>query len=352
MSTYNTAFTSDNIAGVSPQVLEAMARCNVGQADPYGRDACTMQAEKMLSDVFEKDARVFFVTTGTAANCLSLSALTPPWGAVLCHHEGHINHDECGAPEFFNSGARVLTLDGANSKIDPEALKWGVKHRVGDIHSSQPAAVSLTQATESGSVYSLDELCMLGAITKNHGLRMHMDGARFANALVTLNCSPAEMTWKCGVDIVSFGATKNGTMSSEAIVVFDKKIAQEMSFRIKRSGQLGSKMRFMAAQMLGYLENDLWLNNARQSNAMAELLKRGLETIPQISVLGSPQTNIIFCKMPKDCADRLLAQGFSFYHGKWEKDVIRLVTSFATTEQDIQYFLSAVNQAVGYAEAV
>lgn len=352
MTTYNTAFTSDNIAGVSPQVLEAMARCNVGQADPYGRDECSNRAEKMLSDVFERDVRVFFVTTGTAANCLSLSALTPPWGAVLCHHEGHINHDECGAPEFFNSGARVLTLDGADSKIDPEALKWGVKHRLGDMHSSQPTTVSLTQATESGTIYTLDDICRLGAITKNSGLRMHMDGARFANALVALNCSPAEMTWKCGVDILSFGATKNGTMSAEAIVVFDKTIAQEMSFRRKRSGHLGSKMRFMAAQMLGYLEDDLWLKNARQANAMAAMLKNGLAKLPQISLIGSPQANIIFCKMPKYCIDRLLAQGFRFYHDRWEPNVVRFVTSFATTEQDIQHFLSSVYQAVEYEKAV
>lgn len=352
MSTYNTAFTSDNIAGVSPQVLEAMARCNNGQADPYGRDECSKQAEQMLSDVFEKDVSVFFVTTGTAANCLSLSALTPPWGAVLCHHDGHINHDECGAPEFFNSGARVLTLDGADSKIDPEALKWGVRHRVGDMHSSQPASVSLTQATETGTIYSVDEILRIGAITKNSGLRMHMDGARFANALVALGCSPAEMTWRCGVDMLSFGATKNGTMSAEAIIVFDKTLAHEMAFRVKRSGQLGSKMRFMAAQMLGYLENDLWLKNARQANAMAAMLKNGLEKISQISIIGSPQANIIFCNMPQYCIDRLLEQGFSFYHDRWEPGVVRFVTSFATTEQDIQHFLSAVHQAACFAKAV
>ena len=338
------AFTSDNMAGASPRIIEAVADAAVGQVLPYGNDPFTARARGRISEIFERDVDVFPVTTGSAANGLSLAALTPPWGSVLCHPDSHINHDECGAPEFFTNGAKLVAVPGAESKIDPEALRAAVRRRTGDVHSVQPSAVSISQATESGSVYTLEEIRRLSAVAREAGLRVHMDGARFANALAHLGATAAEMTWKAGIDILSFGATKNGAMTADAIVSFDPALAAEIAFRAKRAGQLASKMRFHAAQIDAYLTDGLWLDNARQANAMATRLGDGLTAIPGAGLLAAPQANILFCRLPRPVTEGLLAEGYTFYHDRWEPGTVRFVTAFSHNADDIDQLLDAVRR--------
>lgn len=342
-------FSSDNIAGASPEILAALAAAGHGQAQPYGADEGSAQVRRQLADMFERQVDVLLVPTGTAANSLSLSALTPPWGSVLCHAQSHIANDECGAPEFFTGGARLTLLGGADAKIDPAQLAVEARRKAGDVHSMQPSCVSVTQATETGGVYTLDELRAIGAVCRDAGLPLHMDGARFANALVSLDCSPAEMTWKAGVTALSFGATKNGALGVEAIVLFDPAPAKALAFRRKRGGHLFSKMRLLSAQMQAYLDGDLWLRNARQANAMARRLAAGMEGLPGVALQGRADANILFCRLPAAAIDSLLAQGFGFYHDRWGPGIVRLVTSFATREQDVDHFLSALRAAVARA---
>lgn len=343
-------FTSDNIAGVSPEIIEALVACNAGQAAPYGNDALSRQLERRVSEIFEHEASVFLVSTGSAANALSLAAMTPPWGSVLSHAEAHINRDECGAPEFFTDGAKLVQIGGESAKLDLVALKIQSTRMVGDVHSVQPSCVSISQATEVGSVYSLDEIEAIGAICRSSGLGLHMDGSRFANALVTLGCSPAEMTWKRGVDALSLGATKNGTFGVDAIVSFRKELAPALAFRRKRAGQLNSKMRFFSAQIEAYLADDLWLRNARQANAMAKALAAGLDPIPGAEIQGEPEANILFCRMSRSLVEGLLAEGFGFYHDRWEPGIVRFVTSFATTPEDVNDLLAAAKRLAGQRE--
>ncbi|RMB79759.1 low specificity L-threonine aldolase [Streptomyces shenzhenensis] len=337
-------FSSDNTAPTSPEILEAVARAASGPALPYGADAYTADVNRQLSEIFERDVDVLLVSTGTAANALSLAALTPPWGSVLCHRDSHINHDECGAPEFYTAGAKLVLLGGGDAKIDPGELRTAVGHMAGDKHSAQPSAVSVTQATETGAVYTLDELSVLGSITKDAGLRLHMDGARFAGAVASLGCTPAELTWRAGVDLLSFGATKNGTMTADAIVVFDRSLTTELTFRAKRAGQLPAKMRFHSAQVGAYLADDLWLRNAAHANAMAARLQEGLDKIPEIGRLGTVDANMLFCHLPEQVTKGLLAEGYVFYHDRWDPGVARFVTSFATSEQDVDDLLDAIRR--------
>jgi threonine aldolase len=338
------AFASDNMAGASPEIAQAVADAATGQVLPYGNDPYTDSARRRLGEIFERDVDLFPVFTGSAANALSLAALTPPWGSVLAHPDSHINHDECGAPEFFTNGAKLVGVPGADSKMDPEALRAAVRRGAGDVHIVQPSAVSLSQATESGGVYTVDEIRRLTAIAKDAGLRVHMDGARFANALDHLGVSPAEMTWKAGVDVLSFGATKNGAMTAEAVVSFDPSLATELAFRAKRAGQLASKMRFHTAQIDAYLTDGLWLRNARQANAMAARLGDGLKAIPGTGLLAVPQANILFCRLPQHVTEGLLAEGYALYHDRWEPGVVRLVTAFSHTADDVDQLLDAVRR--------
>ncbi|MFY3001689.1 threonine aldolase family protein [Achromobacter xylosoxidans] len=335
-------FAGDNTAGASPQILAALLHANEGQAPAYGADDITLRVERRLAEIFEHEVDVLLVPTGTAANSLSLAALTPPWGSVLCHAHSHIANDECGAPQFYSGGARLALLDGAASKLDPGQLAHEAHRKAGDVHSMPPACVSITQATETGSVYSLDEIQAIGAICRDAGLPLHMDGARFANALVSLGCTPAEMTWKAGVAALSFGATKNGVLGAEAIVLFEPGRATELAYRRKRGGHLFSKMRLLSAQMEAYLADDLWLDNARQANAMAARLAAGMDGLPGVALQGPVQANILFCQLPAAAIDGLLAQGFRFYHDRWGPGVARLVTSFSTREQDVDHFLAAL----------
>jgi threonine aldolase len=338
-------FASDNTAGPAPEVLAAVADAATGLAAPYGNDDLSRSVVTRFAEVFDRPVDVFPVGSGSAANAIALAALTPPWGAILAHPDSHITTDEAGAPEFFTAGAKFVHVEGDDSKIDPDALRAAVVRRRGDVHSVQPSVVSLTQATETGSVYTADELRTLAGIAHDAGLRVHMDGARFANALVRLGMSPADMTWRLGVDILSFGATKNGTMTADAIVSFDPALATELSYRHKRGGQLTAKMRFQTAQLGAHLRDDLWLTTARQANAMAERLGDGLRAIERVDVLGDPGANIVFCRFPDDLTAALQNQGYTFYAGRWEPGVVRLVTSFAHSACDIDDFLAAVRAA-------
>jgi threonine aldolase len=334
-------FGSDNVAGISPAILAALAAANDGPMPSYGADEISARVEARLSALFEREVSVLLVSTGTAANALSLSVLTPPWGAVLCHADSHIENDECGAPEFFTGGAKLVHVPGANAKIDPDALADAARRNRGDVHCVQPSCVSITQATELGTLYSVAETAALGAVCRTAGLPLHMDGSRFANAVAALGASPAEMTWKAGVDILSFGATKNGALGVEAIVLFDPARTSELAFRRKRGGHLASKMRFLAAQMDAYLADDLWLANARHANAMAARLSAGLAGIAGVEIQGVVEANMLFVRLPAPMCKGLLAQGFRFYTERWGAGVVRLVTSFATSESDVDRLVEA-----------
>ncbi len=340
MPASNKNFASDNVVGASPEILAAIAAANGGAQASYGADEYSQRVERRLREVFETDLDVLLVATGSAANALSLAAMTPPWGGVLCHEESHINNDECGAPEFY-SGGRLLTLGGAAAKLDPSALRMHSLAKMDDVHCTQPTCVSVSQVTELGSVYSLDELRAIGTVCRERKFRLHMDGARFANALAALGCTPAEMTWKAGVDALSFGATKNGALAAEAIVVFDRALTRELAYRRKRGGHLLSKMRLIAAQMDAYLADDLWLRNARHANAMARRLADGLRGVPGVVVHDGGDANILFCTLPRAVNDGLHARGFHFYGDRWGPGVVRLVTSFATDAAAVDAFIAA-----------
>ncbi|MFZ1161811.1 threonine aldolase family protein [Mycobacterium sp.] len=338
------SFTSDNTAGGAPEILAAVTAAASGQAPPYGTDSWTSSARRRFSEIFECEVDLLPVSTGTAANALSLAALTPPWGGVLCHRDSHINNDECGASEFFTGGAKLMVLGGENAKIDADELQAAVNRKVGDLHTVQPSVLSLTQATETGAVYTAAEIRHLACIAKGGGLRVHLDGARLANAVAALGCTAAELTWRAGVDLLSFGAIKNGSITADAIVVFKRSLTTELNFRAKRAGQLAAKMRFAAAQLDAYLTDDLWLRNARHANAMTARLEDGLKSIPGARLAGTPQANIIFCRLPQQVIDGLLDHGYSFYHGRWQPGVVRFVTSFATTTHDVDDLVNAVRR--------
>ena len=269
-------FASDNIVGASAPVMQALMRANAGAMPAYGNDPLTAAVKAKFATIFEHDVAVFLVTTGTAANALALSAAVPPWGLCVCHEEAHVIDDECGAPEFFMHGAKLKGLPGMGGKIEPGILAAYLESLPKAVKQMPPKALSISQVTECGMVYSCEEIAALGAVCRERGLFFHMDGARFANALVSLGCTPAEMTWKQGVDILSFGATKNGCLMAEAIVVFNPVLAEAMDYRAKRAGQIISKGRLIAAQLEGYFADDHWLSNARHANAMAKRLSEGL----------------------------------------------------------------------------
>lgn len=337
-------YLSDNSAGASPEILAAVTGAAGGLATPYGNDALSAAVTERLAAVFEHAVDVFPVNTGSAANGLALAALTPPWGGILSHPDAHITTDEAGAPEFFTNGAKIILVDGPHSKIDPGRLRAVVARRRDDVHSVRTSVLSLTQATETGSVYTLAELRELSAIAHDAGLRVHLDGARFANALVALGATPADMTWRLGIDVLSFGATKNGAMTADAIVSFDPGLATELAYRHKRGGQLTSKMRFQTAQLAAYLHDDLWLRNARRANAMARRLRDGLRAVAAVDVLGDAAANILFCRFAPELSRALHDRGFAFYDDRWEPGIVRLVTTFAHGADDIDALLAAIHE--------
>src|ERR1700730_18391962 len=339
-------FASDNAAGIAPEILAAIARANDGQALAYGRDDWTQRLEHRLAEVFEHGVAVFLVGTGAAANALALAHLTPPWGAVVCHSESHIATDECGAPEFFGGGLKLLGIEGTGCKIEPDVLKRTLSGRWGGPHHVRPTVLSISQATEAGTIYRAHEIRQLADIAHAHGLTLHVDGARFGNALVRVNASLAEATWKAGVDVLSFGATKGGALAAEACMVFDPARAAFMAERRKRAGHLLSKHRFIAAQMAAYLADDCWLLLARHANAMADRLAQGLKSVG-LTPVWPVEANLVFVSLPRALDLKLKAAGANYYVRPSEnldlgadRVLVRLVTSFATQAAEIERFVN------------
>ena len=343
-------FKSDNVTPACDAIMAALNAANSGSVPSYGGDSFTEKLQAVAGDVFGTEVAIYPVTTGTAANALALSQITPPYGGVYCHDAAHIVTDECGAPEFFTGGAKLLGLPAADGKIRPEQVAGAIAFATDmGVHHVKPGALSLTQATEWGTVYQLAEVSALTALAKRHGLPVHMDGARFANALAHLRCSPAEATWKSGIDVLSLGATKNGALCAEAVVFFDRTLAQDFERRRKRAGHLWSKLRFVSAQLLAYFEHDLWLINARHANAMAAALALGLSRIPGAALAQSVDANEVFVALPEAVVVALEKQGFGFY--RWPLCAapggvaIRLVTSYATPQAHVDEFLAAAETA-------
>ena len=328
-------FFSDNAASVHPAVLEAMAACNrVDTA--YDGDAISTSLDMVMSDLFETDVTALWVATGTAANSLALASLCPPYGSVLCHRDAHIQNDECGAPEFYTHGAKLALIDGDGAKVTADALKAKLAATPGGVHWAQPHALSITNATEYGRIYAPDEVAALGEIAKAQGLGFHMDGARFANAIVTLGCAPADVTWRAGIDVLSFGFTKNGGMSAECLVYFDRDKAKGVAERRKRAGHLLSKGRYMAAQIVALLQDDVWLDNARAANAGAQTLGAACGA----RLFQPVEANEVFARMTPDEAARLRAQGFDFYD--WAEGEVRFVVSWDQPAAEIEAFAAAI----------
>jgi threonine aldolase len=340
-------FASDNTAPVAPLILDAIAKANTGFALGYGNDDWTRGVERRLAELFERDVAVFLVPTGTAANALALAQVTPPWGVVFCHADSHIATDECGAPEFFGAGLKLAGLPGGDGKIAPATLKAALAGYGGHSpHQMVASALSITQASEAGTIYRVDEIAALSEIAHARSLAVHMDGARFANALVRLNTTPAQMTWQSGVDVLSFGATKGGALAAEAVVVFDPARAAFMAERRKRAGQLLSKHRFLAAQMAAYLDGDYWLALARHANAMADALAQGLKSAG-LEPVWPVEANLVFVGMPRALDAKLKAAGASYYVRPSQnldlgadRVLARLVTSFATEAAEIERFVN------------
>jgi len=341
------SFASDNVSCACPEVMDAVVAANSGISSSYGQDAHTIKLEATLSAFFETPVKVFPVVTGTAANSLALSSLTPCYGKVFCHEMSHINTDECAAPEFFTGGAKLISIASDNGKITPAALS-SVFRGKGNVHAAQPAALSITQSCEVGTVYQLDEIAAVAKTAHKYGLHVHMDGARFANALVALNASPAEMTWKSGIDVLTLGGTKNGCLAAEAVVFFNSDLAKSFSFLHKRSGQLLSKMRFVSAQLEAYVSNDVWRRNAQHANAMALRLSQGLAAIPSIDLQFPTQSNEVFANIPRNVIDRLAAKGIEVTEGELDETAPpRFVTALDSKIEDVDNLIAAIKLCSG-----
>ncbi len=345
-------FASDNAYGVSPEIIEALASVNAGAVGSYGGDETTARLGEKMSDLFEKEVAVFPVPSGTGSNALSLSTMVPSYGAVLCHEEAHINVDECGAVELYCGGCKLVGLAGTGAKLTADGLTQRLAGFVRGDHDPRPSAVSITQATELGTVYSVEEIAAIGAVCKDNDMRLHMDGARFANALVSLGCTPAEMTWKAGVDALSFGVTKNGGMITDAVVFFDTTLAEDFDRRRLQGGHLIAKGRYASVQVLAYLEADLWLDNARHANALAAKLSARLAAVQGVKLHTQTQANEVFAVLPAHVHKALQDTG-AIYHC-WPPNpnsgpvpaapgevLARLVLSFGTAEADVDQFIEA-----------
>jgi threonine aldolase len=336
-------FASDNVTGVCPEVLDAILKVNNGDSAPYGNDDLSKILQEKFSKIFEKDVVVYPTASGTAANALALSALTPVFGNIYCHKLSHINTDECGAPEFYTGGAKLITVKGVNGKINPQELSKSIGG-VGVVHHTQPSVVSITQLCETGETYELDEIKEISDTAHKHNLKMHMDGARFANALVSLGASPAEMTWKSGIDVLSFGATKNGCIAAEAIIFFKPELVGNLPFLMKRSGHLLSKMRFVSAQLDAYITGDVWLSNAKHANKMGKKLSEGLNSNPKIELAYPTQGNEVFAKFPRPIIEHLNSEGYKMNEEELDGNAVRLVTAWNTEESDIDQLLETISQ--------
>jgi threonine aldolase len=345
-------FTSDNGSGADPRILAALAEANRGPAAAYGADPWSRAAEKKLGQVFETDLAAFLVATGTASNALALAALTRPFEAVFCHEEAHVQDDECGAPEFFTHGAKLVGIPGTGGKITPDGLTEALaRHPRAVSKTVQPAALTLSQVTEAGTIYTLDEIAALAKIAHEAGVAVHMDGARFANALVALDANPADMSWRAGVDVLSLGATKNGAFACEAVIFFDPRRAETFPYLRKRGGHTVSKGRWLGAQMGAWLEGGLWLDLARHANAAAQRLSQGLAALPDVRLVWPTQANEVFGAAPAARVAAWAEAGAAFYPwttrsappetaAREGETMFRLVTSFETSAEEIDAFLA------------
>ncbi len=342
LSTVRRHFASDNYSGICPEAWEAMARANQGHVPAYGDDEWTARASDLLRDLFEVDCEVFFAFNGTASNALALAALCQSYHSIICHELAHAETDECGAPEFFSNGSKILVVSGDEGRIQPESVSHMVQRR-SDIHYPKPKVLSLTQATELGTVYSIEHLQQLFEVARRHELRVHMDGARFANAVAALGVAPKEITWKVGVDVLCFGGTKNGMAVGEAIIFFKKELAQEFAYRCKQAGQLASKMRFLAAPWVGVLENGAWLHHAAHANRMAELLEAGLQQIPGVDFMSRRQANAVFARVRPEVATALRTRGWRFYTFIGSGGA-RFMCSWDTAEADVTALVNDVRE--------
>ncbi|MDU8943363.1 threonine aldolase family protein [Ovoidimarina sediminis] len=345
-------FASDNTGPAHPDVMAALLRANEGYATPYGEDALMGPVRDRIRETFgAPEAEVFLVATGTAANSLALACLVEPWQAIYTSAVSHIQADECGAPEFFTGGAKLVLVPETDARMTPEGLDATIREGLPrGLHFVQPGAVSITQVTERGTVYGLDTLAGLTHVAKAHGCPVHMDGARFTNALVALGATPAEMSWKAGIDVLVFGGTKNGLMGAEAVVFFDPAKRDEATFRRKRGAQLFSKHRYLSAQFAAYLEDDLWLRMARAANDAGQRLAKGLAALPHADLLHPAEANMIYVALPRAAHRRAVTAGAEYFmtldalEGGAEDDMIpaRLVTNWATTEAEIEAFLAHI----------
>jgi len=333
-------FASDNTAPICPEAWAALQEANADYAAAYGEDRWTARVCDRIRGIFETDCDVYFVFTGTAANALALAQICPSFRSIICHQNAHIQTDECGGPEFFTGGSKLLLVGGGNGKIDIGEAK-ALLARQNELHSHKPGVISIAEATEFGTVYNCDEIAAIAGLARSYELSLHMDGARFANAVASLNCSPRTITWEVGVDVLCFGGTKNGTVAGELVIFFNKEVSREFEYRVKQAGQLGSKMRLLAAPWMGLLKGDVWLRNAQQANRAARELARRLQGNANVEIVFPVEANAVFARMDNELVRGLEARGWRFYKFI-EPDVYRLMCSWATTECDIESFIRDV----------
>ena len=334
----NALFTSDNVTSACPEVINAVIEANSGIEESYGNDQWSLALKNNLSKVFETDVEVFLTVSGTASNALALSALAPVYGKIYCHELSHINTDECGAPELFTGGAKLNPMRSINGRIQTTELAEVIRG-AGNVHVTQPSVVSITQSCETGTVYQLEEIREISKIAHSNKMSTHMDGARFANALVALNVSPAEMSWKSGVDVLTLGGTKNGCFAAEAIIFFKSEMVGNFPFLYKRSGQLLSKMRFISSQLNAYVSDDVWLRNARHANSMAKILSEGLNHFSNIELAYPTESNEVFVNLPRDVIDYLNNSGYDVNEEELDGKAVRFVTAWDTKLEDIENLL-------------
>jgi threonine aldolase len=346
-------FYSDNVSGAAPEVLRAIVESNAGDAAPYGADSYTQRLERRMAELFETEVDVCPVGTGTVANGLCTALVAAPFGAIYCADVSHLHGSECGGAEFWSGGnARSVPLPTVDGRLAAAALAEALEAgrlRAADV---PPRALSVTQGTEAGTVYSVEAVRSLAATAKEHGLWVHMDGARFANALARLGCTPAELTWKAGVDLLSFGATKNGALCAEAVVVFARPLAETLRYRRRRAGHLFSKMRFLSAQLLAFLEDDLWLRNARHANAMAARVRAGLASIPGVRFPHPTEINLVLAALPRPVWDGLVADGYSFSRrGAPREGIVRIACAWDTPVEAVDALVDAAHRHAGLVPA-
>jgi len=333
-------FASDNTLGICPEALDALKEANCGAAESYGDDEWTRRLSESVRDLFETDCHAYLVFNGTAANALALAHVCQSFHCVVCHQQAHIQTDECGAPEFFTRGSKLLLMGGNAGKIDIDEVNVVIARQPA-LHAHKPRAISITQATEFGTVYRRDEIDAIADLAQRREMFLHMDGARFANAIATLNCAPKEITWQRGVDVLCFGGTKNGLAAGELVIFFKKELSREFDYRLKQGGQLASKMRFLAAPWIGLLGNGAWLRNAQRANAEARKLAERLKGEAKIDTVLPVEANAVFVRLPEALARNLQARGWRFYKFI-EPDVYRLMCSWATADAEIDRFIGDV----------